>query len=245
MNKSENITELANALSLAQAEMPAVKMNSVNPFLKIKYADLGAVILTSRPVLAKHGLSISQLVYTDGDEIGIETVLMHKSGEWMASKTGLHLGDEKGKSQAQVAGSVITYLRRYSLAAILGMYADEDADGNGQTGQAKQATTSAQPKQPAPAQAAKGNTPPGNITPQLMVDEGLSDSIPAAAEVINKLGVAGKPAAEFWPRVVLYRKWRNAGHDNAAAYGAAIAGEVPPMTPDELPIYNADPEGAK
>jgi len=41
------------------------------------------------------------------------------------------VGEERGKSTAQVAGSVITYLRRYALAAILGIYADEDTDGNG------------------------------------------------------------------------------------------------------------------
>ena len=42
----------------------------------------------------------------------------------------LATGSEKGKSNAQVAGSIITYLRRYSLASILGMYSDEDTDGN-------------------------------------------------------------------------------------------------------------------
>ena len=40
------------------------------------------------------------------------------------------IGEEKGKSSAQVAGSIVTYLRRYSLASILGIYSDEDGDGN-------------------------------------------------------------------------------------------------------------------
>jgi len=34
MNKSESIKMLAGALSLTQAEMPAVKFNATNPFFK-------------------------------------------------------------------------------------------------------------------------------------------------------------------------------------------------------------------
>ena len=132
MNKSESIKEIAGALSKAQAEMPSVKFNSTNPFLKSKYADLGAVIDTSKAILATHGLSVSQLVESQDNKIGVTTILMHNSGEWLESTCWLELGDEKGKSNAQVAGSIVTYLRRYSLASILGMYADEDGDGNKQ-----------------------------------------------------------------------------------------------------------------
>lgn len=131
MNKSESIKELAQALSAAQAEMPAVKMNAVNPFLKNKYADLGAVIDTARPILGKHGLSVSQMVGGDGATVTVTTLVMHKSGEWLESTVGMAIGEERGKSAAQVAGSIVTYLRRYSLASALGMYADEDGDGNG------------------------------------------------------------------------------------------------------------------
>jgi len=130
MNKSESITKLAGALSKAQAEMPAVQFNAVNPFLKNKYADLGAIIATAKPVLAKHGLAVSQMTTSKNDRIGVTTLLMHESGEWLESAVYLELGEEKGKSNAQVAGSIITYLRRYSLAAIVGIYADEDGDGN-------------------------------------------------------------------------------------------------------------------
>jgi hypothetical protein len=130
MEKSESIKLLAGALAQAQAEMPGVQFNATNPFLKNKYADLGAIISTSKPILGKNGLSVSQLVSTDKGNVGVTTVLMHNSGEWLESTAWLSLGEEKGKSQAQVAGSIITYLRRYSLASILGMYADEDGDGN-------------------------------------------------------------------------------------------------------------------
>ena len=130
MNKSESIVKLAEALSAAQGEMPPVKFNATNPFLKNKYADLGALIETAQPIMAKHALAVSQLVYSEEDKIGVETVLMHASGEYISTTLSMAMVDEKGKSSAQVAGSIITYLRRYSLAAILGMYADEDGDGN-------------------------------------------------------------------------------------------------------------------
>jgi len=130
MKNSESIVKLAEALAKAQAEMPPVKFNAVNPFLKNKYADLGAIIETAQPIMAKHALAVSQLVYSEEDKIGVETVLMHASGEYISTTLSMAMVDEKGKSSAQVAGSIITYLRRYSLAAILGMYADEDGDGN-------------------------------------------------------------------------------------------------------------------
>lgn len=139
MNKSESIKELAGALSKAQGEMPFAPMDATNPFLKNRYADLGSIIKTAKPVLSKYGLSVSQQVETDDTHVGVTTVLMHQSGEWIESSASLPMGDEKGKSQAQVAGSIVTYLRRYSYAAALGMYADEDNDGNGPQTQARPA----------------------------------------------------------------------------------------------------------
>ncbi len=130
MITSDTIKELASALCQAQAEMPAAPLNSTNPFFKSKYADLGSIIKTAQPILAKCGLSVSQHPVSDGGCLGVTTLLMHNSGEWMESTVYLPMGDEQSKNMAQAAGSVISYLRRYSLAAVLGMYADEDTDGN-------------------------------------------------------------------------------------------------------------------
>lgn len=153
MNKSESITHLATALAKAQAEMPVAVFDATNPFLKSKYASLGAVIQASRPILARHKLSLVQFPIgcvcdrtngTDGtnangaqgtarptgDCIGIESILMHESGEFVAERILIPLTEEKGKSKVQSAGSTLTYLRRYSWASILGMYSDEDSDGS-------------------------------------------------------------------------------------------------------------------
>lgn len=129
MKKSDTIGKLAGALALAQAEMPDVKKNAVNPFLKNKYADLGAVIETSRPYLAKNGLSISQFPTSEADKIGVTSILMHTSGEYIEDTIYISTSDSKGLSVAQSAGVVISYLRRYGWTSILGMYAEEDTDG--------------------------------------------------------------------------------------------------------------------
>ena len=151
MTKSESIAHLATALALAQAEMPVAVFDATNPFLKSKYASLGAVIQASRPILAKHRLSLVQFpVSGDGHGealaaraglpdsargerpvcIGVESILMHESGEFIAERIVIPLTEEKGKSKVQSAGSTLTYLRRYSWASILGMYSDEDSDGS-------------------------------------------------------------------------------------------------------------------
>lgn len=133
MNQSASTKNIYTALTQAQAEMPAVKMNSQNPFLKNKYADLGAVIETSRPILAKYNLAVVQIPVSDGDKIGVNTMLIHNSGEYIEDTIFLPVTDSKGLSPAQGAGVVISYLRRYSWSAMLGLYADEDTDG-GHTG---------------------------------------------------------------------------------------------------------------
>lgn len=158
MNKSENIGNLATALSKAQGELKPASKDATNPFLKNKFADLGSVIEAVRATLAKYELSFVQIPVTSGDTVGVETILMHSSGEWLGDAVYLPLDDEKGISRSQVAGKVITYLRRYALSAVLGVYADEDTDGNG-TGKAppQRAPQTAQNKPTAAPPATREN----------------------------------------------------------------------------------------
>jgi hypothetical protein len=134
MTRSETITNLATALAKAQAEMPVAVFDATNPFLKSKYASLGSVIQASRPILAKYKLSLVQFPISDAASIGVESILTHESGEFVSERILIPLTEEKGKTRVQCAGSTLTYLRRYSWAAILGMYSDEDSDGGSATG---------------------------------------------------------------------------------------------------------------
>lgn len=125
MNSSE-INELAAALVAAQAEFGAVPKGATNPFFKSKYASLPDVVQHASPILAKHGLAISQHVtYDETGRDALMTYLLHKSGQYIAYSMKLHLVKEDPQAQ----GSAITYARRYSYQAVLGLVTDEDDDG--------------------------------------------------------------------------------------------------------------------
>jgi len=126
MNSPE-INELAAALVAAQSEFSAVPKGSTNPFFKSKYAALPEVVATAGPVLAKHGLAISQhITYDEAGNDCLMTYLLHKSGQYLAYSMKLHI--VKGDPQSQL--SAVTYARRGSYMACLGLVADVDDDGN-------------------------------------------------------------------------------------------------------------------
>ena len=126
MNKSESITNLAKALSNFQGKMIAVKKDAINPFYKSRYATLDTIWETIRKPLSENGLSIAQTMNVFGDKSLLETTLYHTSGEWIS---GTQLVNPI-KDDPQSLGSAISYARRYSLSAILGIVADEDDDAN-------------------------------------------------------------------------------------------------------------------
>lgn len=130
MLSSTTITKISSALVKAQAEMPKIKFDKVNPFLKNGYATLGAVIDTVKPVLDKHGLAVMQFPMSQEGRIGVRSVLIHESGEFFEDVIVLVPENAKGLSVNQSAGVTISYLRRYSLVSILGLYAEEDTDGD-------------------------------------------------------------------------------------------------------------------
>jgi hypothetical protein len=128
MEKSESIKELATALNKAQATLQVAKKGSENPFFHSKYADLLSIWDACREALTTNGLSITQIADTGAEgKAVLETVLMHTSGEWIKGR--LPLLPVKADPQAQ--GSAITYARRYSLSAIIGLCTEEDDDAEG------------------------------------------------------------------------------------------------------------------
>ena len=124
MKQSESITELATALCLAQAEMGGAVKDSNNPFFNTSYADLTSVIKVIKQPFANHGLSFVQLPVTSdgGKGVGVATMLMHNSGQWIQSEYLLPMD----KITPQGAGSAITYARRYALQSLVGIPAVDD-----------------------------------------------------------------------------------------------------------------------
>jgi len=123
MNKSESIKELATALCEFQGAVEKIKKSETNPYFKSKYASLSDILDVIRQPLADNELSFVQ--FPKG-KYGLETMLMHTSGEWLSESYEM----EPTKHDPQGAGSVITYQRRYALGSILGLNIDEDDDGN-------------------------------------------------------------------------------------------------------------------
>jgi hypothetical protein len=137
---SESIANLAEAYAKFQQEVVNPSNTAKNPQFKSNYAPLDEVINTSKPVLAKYGLSVLQSTGSEGEAIKIVSILMHKSGEYIQSdELVLPAYQTKGggvkEFNAQGAGSAITYGRRYSLSAILGLASEDDDDGNHASGQ--------------------------------------------------------------------------------------------------------------
>jgi hypothetical protein len=132
--RSESVKELITALTAFQGKMTAVKKDSINPFYKSKYASLDTIWETIRKPLTDNGLSIAQTMNLIEDKSVLETTLYHTSGEWIS---GVQLVNPV-KDDPQALGSAISYARRYSLSALLGIVADEDDDAETATPKAKE-----------------------------------------------------------------------------------------------------------
>jgi hypothetical protein len=118
---------LAKALSAAQGEMKPAAKDSENPHFRSKYADLASLWEACRAALAAHGLAVLQPMTADGARLTVSTILVHESGEWVASELTLPAREVA----VQALGSVATYGRRMGLAAMVGI-APGDADDDGE-----------------------------------------------------------------------------------------------------------------
>ena len=128
MKQSESIKIILEAMARAQAEFPTLPKDK-NGY-NYKYTDLETVISTLRPILARHGLGFMQSLTTlESGRWAITTRIFNANGEWLEDTTPLpDVSLAKGNA-AQNVGAAITYMKRYSLCAMLGIASDEDPDG--------------------------------------------------------------------------------------------------------------------
>lgn len=124
LTHSESVAKIAAALVKVAAQIENPHKNARNPHFKNDYADLAEIVNTSRPVLAANGLTVVQCPGMDEGFLTVDSLLLHESGEWIRGVASSPLP----KADPQGVGSATTYLRRYSLAALLGL-AQEDDDG--------------------------------------------------------------------------------------------------------------------
>ena len=125
MDKSDTLNKLAPALFKAQSVMAGAVKGANNPFFKSKYANLEEVIRVVKDAFGANGLSFVQFPVSKEGYAGVETIIMHESGEFISNEFLLKCA----KADPQGMGSAITYARRYGLQAACGIPSEDD-DGN-------------------------------------------------------------------------------------------------------------------
>ena len=123
--------KLIKALTAAQGEFPVIKKNRTGQSGNIKhdYADLATIVEHTRPICVKNKLChVFTMVEMENKESKLVTTLYHESGEKIESTYPLgNLGSMKDKE----AGIRISYAKRYSLKAILGVEEEKDPSDDG------------------------------------------------------------------------------------------------------------------
>jgi hypothetical protein len=115
------------ALMNFQSAMPTLPQNKKE--YRYTYTDLLTIINTAQPILAYHGLVITQPIAGSR----INTILHHiPSKEEICSFVDIPQDvNLKGMNTFQVYGSALTYFRRYSYISILSIVSDADLDASG------------------------------------------------------------------------------------------------------------------
>lgn len=141
MKQSDNIANLAKAMIVAQkAIQSSVAKNATNETIGSAYADLGAVIEAVKSHLNAAGVAVIQspTLSQHSASVSLTTRLIHETGEWMEDtcSTPMAYLDPQG------FGSAVSYLRRYALTAMMGLYQADD-DGSAASSAKSSASKSA------------------------------------------------------------------------------------------------------
>ena len=131
--QTSEISDLTKALISFQSKLTAasLKKDAKNKHTKNEYLSLDNIINTTKPLLCECNLVITQ------DMAGgyLTTTLMHESGQFKGSAMEFNpMAGNKGTNKLQEIGGGITYAKRYTWSAMLGISVDTDDDGNGMKG---------------------------------------------------------------------------------------------------------------
>lgn len=151
MKMSENINELATALSKFQSEVKDAERSKSS--YNGKYAALEQIYAIIRPLLSKHGLAFKQdLVSQSVQDVKVQTWIIHASGQYMMSELTVPVPPAGCKSNPlQEIGKSSSYARRYAIMGAVGMTQkdeDDDADSLSASAQFKQAPVAPPKKEP-------------------------------------------------------------------------------------------------
>lgn len=142
--QSDDIGELVKALIPFQRDLGTVARNkevNVPGKYSFWYAELASLWETVREPLSDNDLVLIQSPSRNAHGASVTTVLAHSSGQWVRGTVNIPVG----RQDPQAVGSAITYGRRYGMAAILGIAAEDD-DGRKAAQPAKERIEVRQPK---------------------------------------------------------------------------------------------------
>lgn len=217
--ESEKITELVKALVAVQAELDNPTKDKKNSHFGNTYADLAGYLTAAMPILSKHGIAVVQRgLPGEPGQVVVETRLLHTSGEWIAGQLAMTPAKDR---DPQAVGSTITYARRYLLAAMLGMAAEDD-DGNSGAGRngekkSKRETRDLPPVGRPPARP-RNDEPPDDLEAELQ-GGGWPEEPPPPRQAPKVEDPATVPAARL-PGAYLgaIERLKKAGGDPAVLY---------------------------
>lgn len=165
MKTSETIGKISEALAKAQAIITNPTKDAVNPHFRNRYASLDTGLNIVRSALSANNICFTQGTRLDGDLLVLETLLAHSSGEWMQSEYPV----ARFPVKQQELGSAMTYAKRYSLFALVGIAGEDDDDGN----ESKQSIQSSNARKPMNGQNNGRSLP----EPEPQRDETMLDAI--------------------------------------------------------------------
>lgn len=212
MFSGENKRELIKAFVQAQNKFEVPKRSKTAKVqtrsggnYEYKYSTLDELIAATRPALSEFGLAcFNNVVMPGGNVVTVSCVLVHgESGESHESEPLIFQVD----GSPQATGAAITYGRRYSMSAMLGVAAEDDTDapnhgapqqGN-QPQQQRNARGGGKQQQPTPAPAQPEQIPAEEIAEnQAHADEPITDAqLERLKRIVKTAGVTGK-AMKAW-----------------------------------------------
>ena len=205
MKHSESIAALAGALAKAQLQIEPASKNATNPHFRSHYADLASIWDACRGPLNTNGLSIVQFP-CDGEvgRTGLCTMLLHSSGEYISEV----VTTRSQKDDPQGLGSALTYLRRYALAAVVGVTATEDDDGNAAStpANARVSTPAPRPYIPPPVSMPAVNAPAPSKPVSQPVSQPVAKPVQTANNVIDKVALQMTPDKNSVQAIVEFYK---------------------------------------
>ena len=123
---SNDITKLIEAQMKLTDEFSKIKKDSQGQF---KYTSMDYLLPKIKPIMKKHGITFMQAPIGNDGMIGVKTIWMHKSGQYIISNVSVPIDTNTRVSSYQSAGQAITYLRRYALLSHLNLASSSDDDG--------------------------------------------------------------------------------------------------------------------